>query len=103
MVQVFESLAPIIDISLATPFQSQGSQSELLLTSGLNHSTYMTLVKKGIQIKQLYSFKDLGIPLLQQMFAADEYLFLKCFNFDTPLCLKVEGNDFKGIDVSREM
>jgi hypothetical protein len=37
------------------------------------------------------------------MCVADDYLFLKCFNFDTPLCLKVDGNNLKGVDVSREM
>lgn len=36
-IQTFESFAPIFDISLATPGQKQGSQSQLLVSSGLNH------------------------------------------------------------------
>jgi len=35
-------------MTLATPNIKQGGQSELLITSGLNHKTYMSLVKKGI-------------------------------------------------------
>jgi hypothetical protein len=35
-------------MTLATPNNAQGGQSELLITSGLNHATYMSLIKKGI-------------------------------------------------------
>lgn len=37
VIQTFKSLAPVVDLSLATPNSKQGSQSELLITSGINH------------------------------------------------------------------
>jgi hypothetical protein len=43
-------------MSLANPAVKQGVQQELLITSGLNHQTFMSVVKKGIKLHLEYNF-----------------------------------------------
>jgi len=88
-------------LTLATPNQKQGGQSELLITSGLNHSTFMSLVKKGIQLTSVYSFT--GLSQVSDVLAAGDHLLIKCFDYEMPLCLKVNNEDsWDGKDLPRQ-
>jgi len=80
-------------MTLATPNQKQGSQSELLITSGLNHSTFMSLVKKGIQLTSLFSFSSLGVTQISDVLTSGDHLILKCYGYEMPLCLKIFSTD----------
>jgi len=70
----------------------------------------MSTVKKGIHITQTYNFtKQLGLPLVQNIFAAGAYLFIKCFNYELPLCVKAgksnecwEGQDMPRLLASKD-
>ena len=92
VIQTFESLAPIVDMTLATPDLKRGGQSELLVTSGLNHQTFMSMVKKGIHLNPVFNLsKELGLPLVQDLHCSGDFTFIKCFNYELPLCLKAGG------------
>ena len=94
-------MAPIIDLTMATPNNQQGRQSELLIASGINHQTFMSLVKKGIQLNSLQNLAEMGLTQVSDVFSAGDLLMIKCYNYDMPLCLKVTGDSFEGQELPR--
>ena len=56
--QRFTSLAPIMDLQLARPENTQGQQSELVVVGGWNNQTNMNLVKQGIGLRSIQSFES---------------------------------------------
>ena len=76
-------MAPILDIQLARPENTQGQQSELVVVGGWNHQTHMNLVKQGIGLKSIRSFEDV-IPkdFVQEFHTIGDMLFMRMFGYD---------------------
>ena len=93
-------MAPILDIQLARPENTQGQQSELVVVGGWNHQTHMNLVKQGIGLQSIKSFEGV-IPkdFIQEFHTVEDMLFLRIFGYDQLLGMKATKKDKKSLSV----
>lgn len=66
----------------------------------------MSMVKKGIHLSQTFNFtKQFGLTLVQSIFSTGPYLFIKCFNYELPFCLKAgnQNESWESQDMSRAL
>ena len=102
-------MAPILDIQLARPENTQGQQSELVVVGGWDHQTHMNLVKQGVGLKSIKSFEGI-IPnnFVQEFYTFDNMLFLRIYGYDQLLGMKADLKGKKnlsvdGFEVSRNL
>ena len=93
-------MAPILDIQLARPENTEGQQSELVVVGGWNHQTHMNLVKQGVGLKSIKSFEGI-IPnnFVQEFFTLDSMLFMRIYGYDQLLGMKAEIRSKQDIQV----
>lgn len=89
IIETFESLAPIVDVRLRNPSSKKGVQNQLMLISGLNHTSSMTILKRGDNIRSLADLSQ--IKNVMSFYSVKDMLFVRLYGYNEFLTLKISA------------